>query len=504
MAFTTTPRLQLPTWTAPTDGPTRVEFNNGFLNLDNWAARDEQGTSGSRPTAGIRGRFYTATDTGVIYRDNGTSWTVVGSVLEGLVVNSSVTSAVTASFNAPSGQTADVIDAKVGATTIGSLSNVGDWTVGGALTGKRLALNNDNVANTIVYGRAAVSQSGDIVDIADNGGVNKYLNINSAGTLKSYYFYNDSAASVIGRTQISNANMQTFSGQPVMEVYSNKNGNAGTFREFLYLRHAGVSSSAVLRRMGVVMKIGEETTNDMARTGGIYIETSNANADNPILVLSRADAPVMQFSDTQAEVKTPLMVDGQVQIGPTALSQSIYFPFAGGSGMGYQTNNSIYTRAGTSGKHYWFYGGTHGATDGSPGVGGALLASLANNGGAGQFSTGNVTLSSQTDPVNGADTSSLVIGSDASGGHSLHIGPSTIIAKNDGSGGAGGGNPATLYLNRYGGNTYINRNGFSDEAGGGGVVGLPNSLQTKIGNRGFAIQYSQPSSPQLGDIWIAL
>lgn len=503
MAFTTTPRLQLPTWTAPTDGPTRVEFNNGFLNLDNWAARDEQGVSGSRPTAGIRGRFYTATDTGVIYRDNGTSWAVVGSVLEGLVVNSSNTGAVTATFNAPTGQTADVIDAKVGSTTVGSLTAAGDWTVNGGLTGKRLALNSDNAANTIVYGRAAVSQSGDIVDIADNGGTNKFLNINSAGTLKSYYLYNDSAATVIGRTQISNANMQTFSGQPITEIYSNKNGNAGTFREFLYLRHAGVSSSAVLRRMGVVMKIGEETTADMIRSGAIYIETSNANADNPILVLSRADAPVMQFSDTQAELKTPLLLDGQLQILPTTLSQAIYYPSAGGAGMGFQSNNSVYSRAGSSGKHYWFYGGVHGGIDGSTG-GGTLLATLANNGGAGQFSTGNLVLASQTDPVNGADTSSVVIGSDAVGGHSLHIGPSSIIAKNDGSGGAGGANPATLYLNRYGGNTYINRNGFSDEAGGGGVVGLPNSLQTKIGNRGFAIQYSQPSSPQLGDIWIAL
>jgi hypothetical protein len=52
--------------------------------LDLVAARDDQGTLANRPAAGIRGRYYFATDdttissSGSLYRDTGTIWVVVG------------------------------------------------------------------------------------------------------------------------------------------------------------------------------------------------------------------------------------------------------------------------------------------------------------------------------------------------------------------------------------------------------------------------------------------
>ena len=72
-----TPRLNLPYPLAedPPDGPTQI----GALasQLDSLTASDSQGTLASRPTAGLRGRYYYATDADVLYRDDGTVWRAV-------------------------------------------------------------------------------------------------------------------------------------------------------------------------------------------------------------------------------------------------------------------------------------------------------------------------------------------------------------------------------------------------------------------------------------------
>lgn len=58
--------------------------NAAFLNLvgtnvnANTAARPVSGVYSSLPTAGISGRLYYATDAGIVLRDNGSSWNVVG------------------------------------------------------------------------------------------------------------------------------------------------------------------------------------------------------------------------------------------------------------------------------------------------------------------------------------------------------------------------------------------------------------------------------------------
>ena len=46
--------------------------------LETDMAIDVQGTIAARPAAGKRGRYYFATDQGVVYRDDGTAWAAIG------------------------------------------------------------------------------------------------------------------------------------------------------------------------------------------------------------------------------------------------------------------------------------------------------------------------------------------------------------------------------------------------------------------------------------------
>lgn len=54
------------------------DIADNWQKIDDMAALDDQGTLASRPAAGVEGRYYYATDTGLVYRDNGAAWTVVG------------------------------------------------------------------------------------------------------------------------------------------------------------------------------------------------------------------------------------------------------------------------------------------------------------------------------------------------------------------------------------------------------------------------------------------
>ena len=78
MAETRTPRLGLPQWSSgTTDSPSREDFNEAFLNLENRAAWFMYGALADRPSPEVEGRYYVDSD-GVIYRDTGTQWVQVG------------------------------------------------------------------------------------------------------------------------------------------------------------------------------------------------------------------------------------------------------------------------------------------------------------------------------------------------------------------------------------------------------------------------------------------
>lgn len=74
----TTDRLELP---VPGDEspPDYVTATSAIADIiDPLAAIDTQGTLEARPVAGVRGRYYFATDQNAVYRDTGTTWQIIG------------------------------------------------------------------------------------------------------------------------------------------------------------------------------------------------------------------------------------------------------------------------------------------------------------------------------------------------------------------------------------------------------------------------------------------
>lgn len=79
MAVTTTTRLGITRWSAESDSPTRTQFDADHGQIESLTAIDTTGTFASRPAPGVRGRYYFATDQGLVYRDDGAAWWLVGS-----------------------------------------------------------------------------------------------------------------------------------------------------------------------------------------------------------------------------------------------------------------------------------------------------------------------------------------------------------------------------------------------------------------------------------------
>ncbi len=83
----TTTRLALP-YPSPSD-PNNVPSDLQKLAnaLDSITADYASGIAASRPTAGVNGRFYLATDSGALSLDNGTAWTIINASLASLLQN---------------------------------------------------------------------------------------------------------------------------------------------------------------------------------------------------------------------------------------------------------------------------------------------------------------------------------------------------------------------------------------------------------------------------------
>lgn len=106
MAVTETPRLGITEWSDPDDPFTRAQLEHDHEQLENLVAIDLQGTLAARPAAGIRGRYYYATDNGIVYRDNGATWT--STVAAGPIAGDTTTQAFgDAASNGSSGRSAD-------------------------------------------------------------------------------------------------------------------------------------------------------------------------------------------------------------------------------------------------------------------------------------------------------------------------------------------------------------------------------------------------------------
>lgn len=80
MAETRTPRLNQPQWSAGTDSPSRADFNEAFLSLEQRVVGYIRSTAGTRPaaTAANAGFLHDAEDTNTLTWSNGTDWISIG------------------------------------------------------------------------------------------------------------------------------------------------------------------------------------------------------------------------------------------------------------------------------------------------------------------------------------------------------------------------------------------------------------------------------------------
>lgn len=127
MAETRTTRMGLPQWSAGTDQPSRADFNEAFLALEEKAARFAQGIFSARPAAGVQGRFYTvvgdgdATKNGLMFYDTGAAWISVGSNTASTgtnVITSPSAGTVALKVMGASGQTANLQEWRNSAGTL--------------------------------------------------------------------------------------------------------------------------------------------------------------------------------------------------------------------------------------------------------------------------------------------------------------------------------------------------------------------------------------------------
>jgi hypothetical protein len=115
---TTTTRVGLIRYGSGTDMLTRLDFDSDIDVIEEKMAIDEHGST--LPVAGTRGRFWTDDDDGTIYRDNGSSWVVVGSRVKDAYSEPSASNKVALQLRTISGHAANLFEAR---SNDGSLIN---------------------------------------------------------------------------------------------------------------------------------------------------------------------------------------------------------------------------------------------------------------------------------------------------------------------------------------------------------------------------------------------
>lgn len=476
MAETLTARVGLRVYSAGTDTFGRTEYDDNMQAIENLMAIDQQGTLGSRPAAGLTGRYWYDTSTAVIYRDNGTSWTVVGSRILDEIAFASATNTVPLTASGLTSQTGNLFEAKITTTTKAFISAAGQMSADN-FTGKKYAASGGVATDVLFSGTAASSQSADVVSIKDNSNSNLFK-VSSAGTLttSSAKLGTAAAGSVVGTSANDNvAGQSTFTGSMGFEVYSAKGGSGSTFTDGLYLKHQAADSTAVLRRFGVLMKVGDEISGDATKSAGMYLESSAALFASPTFVLFNGDEPVMQFPmGAPATVEQDFTVNGQATLNPSSSSSLV---MGASSELGAQgSGTNLYARVGASGKFSLYAGGAHSGIAGDAGSGGATIASFAMSGGVGQITVSKALFatSAQVGPSNSGNT--------------VYSG-NQLQSLNNGSN-------AAFSINPSGGIVTIG------SSSAGAVV--PGSLTLQGHKVSVQSSSSAPSSPAVGDVWIQI
>lgn len=478
MTETATTRFGFTHWgNSATDGPSMVEFNNAFTALENYAAKDTQDVIASRPAAGEAQRYFYATDTDVLYRDNGSAWKVVGGKVVDQLLVSSTNAAVPLTVNAPTGQTADLVRAQVNSVSKFVVDKDGKVTCAD-VTGANAKFTSTATGTPALIAKAIGGQTANLVEVQNSSG-SVLSAFDKDGVLSSPYGNFAADKSLVGGTGFTTlANQTLFTGTPAMEVRSTK-GGVGTYNDGLVVRHPSFDGSAVSRRLGILLKMGDEISGDVAKAGGMYIESSAASAASPSLVLHRADAAALTIpSSGQATLHNKgLITQDTNDINKTGAAS---LRFNSNAQMGAQ-GNSWYARV-PSGQSFYFYGsGSHSDTPGDAN-GGFQTATLT---AAGDWTTTTSRVTNTNDATLAQASPAFMIG--AAGSANMIGSANKWQARNNGA-------AAALTLNGAGGAVNISASG-ADTAIKGGL------LLHSSGYR-LTIATSQPSTPSVGDVWI--
>lgn len=475
MAESDSPRLGLRRWSAGTDSPSRTEFDTGNANLDLLTAIDKQGTFASRPAPAIRGTYYWDTTNNYLWRDDGAGWFTVGSRVVDSIVANSATGVVPHVINALAGQTANLFEAKVNGTTKFYVDKDGGISTGPQV-GVYEQLVNTAPATRVLLVKGAAAQTADLITAQDSAATDMFR-VLPTGAIVSTYGVTGAAANVLGANSTTpTANQTQFASvTPALELRSTV-GGAGTYNDLIAVRHASFDGTAVKRKLGIQFKMGAEIAGDVAKAGGMYVESLLANAATPRLALFAGDTDVLSFDQVAgtATLTGALVATGQIQAN-TAVDNSFKFGTTGAN-LGYQGTGDVLLRAASTKGFYFYAGGSWNTTPGNAG-GGATLATLT---GAGLFSASNVNLSSTSGITLAEANPAFMIG--GSGTSNLIVGVTGIQARNNGA-------AQTLALNPGGGDVVAT--GLLQASGG-----------FKIGTNRLTISASAPGSPATGDIWI--
>lgn len=282
MAETFTTRFGLIQWGAPTDGPTRVEFNNAFLQVENLGAIDKQGTLGARPAAGVRGTYYWATDSSILFRDDGSAWTSVGGRGTDAVFSSSAIGAVPLTLNAASGQTANLLTANVNSVALAEITSTGSFISAATYTGKSLLMVNNAAANIVADFKGAASQSADLLRLRNSADTDLFR-VTPAGVVIGSTFRIESNKAIFGGTTVSSVTGSFFTGNPLFEMVGVTGGASNTYKDFVLIQHQAADGNAVQRALGLHIMV--DTTSE-AKSGSLYLTSSAANFANPSLILA--------------------------------------------------------------------------------------------------------------------------------------------------------------------------------------------------------------------------
>lgn len=406
MAETLSTRLGLRNWGAGTDTPSRTEFNANFTALETYCALDITAVLASRPAAGIVGRYFTATDTGVVYRDTGAAW--VGVATNGLdgVFTSSATSTVPLTAKGITSQSANLFEAKVGLSVKASISPAGALSAL-SYAGDTGALTGTSAGTTVLTVKGAASQSADPFKVVTSASANLFK-VTAAGAIASTYLASASGATVLGASTASNISaMSLFAGTPAAEIYSSTGGAGSAFTSMVYLRHDAANTNVVSRRLGFLMQVGDPTVSgDNAKSAAIYLQSAAASFGAPALIVALADAALMTFPTSGAVTlarSLSLTSSANLTVAPGTAQAAIV---VSNTAFGVQASDNAYLRTAASGSLYVYAGGSHSDTAAAAGSGGVLLATFVKSAGAGLLTMPRLNLTAGSD--------ALKIGSDAS------------------------------------------------------------------------------------------